>query len=75
MRTLYSITFATPFCTINPKNINPTYGIESFCKPCIVGFIICVSIVSISAVLANGTGDIAPIPPVLRPVSPLPIRL
>ena len=47
----------------------------SFFIPWIVGFIILSSIFSKNLLSKKGTGDIAPIPPVFKPVSPSPIFL
>ena len=75
MRTLYSITLGSLLTIINPIKINPLYGSRSFFRPLIVGLIIRDSIFDNKASSTKGTGDIAPIPPVFKPVSPSPILL
>ena len=47
----------------------------SFLSPLMVGSIILVITFCMKDSLAKGTGEIAPIPPVFKPVSPTPIRL
>ena len=70
-----TVTNGSPFTSIKPKKMKPLYTIFSFRSPLTVGAIIRCSTVSHIASSTKGTGLTAPIPPVLGPVSPSPMRL
>src|SRR3954451_1726291 len=74
-RTLYSITFGPSGVSIRPAYNTPRYWMPSAASVASVGSTAASMIDPTTSADATGTGEYAPMPPVLGPVSPSAMRL